>query len=58
MCKTLKQIWQRNQEFYREAKEKWIQYHWTSFVTNAKGSSLSGKENDKTGNEKIGKAHQ
>ena len=52
------QIW-RNQKLYRQAKAKRIQHHQTSFTTNAKGTSLGGKEKATTRNKKImnGKAH-
>ena len=42
-----------------EKKTNRIQHHQTSFTTNAKGTSLQGKEKDTTSNKKIvtGKAH-
>ena len=42
--KVLIQIWWRNQKLYREAKAETIEHHQTSFTTNAKGTSLGGKE--------------
>ena len=41
--KDLIQIWRINQKLYRQAKTQRIQYHQTSFPTNAKGSSLDRK---------------
>ena len=38
---------------YREAKAKRIQHHQTSFTTNAKGTSLGGKENATTRDKKV-----
>ena len=54
------QIPQRNQKLYRGGKVKRIQHHQPSFATNAKGTSLSGKEKATTRNKKItnGKAYQ
>ena len=48
------------QKLYRQAKAKRIQHHQNSFTTNAKGTSLGGKEKDTTRNKKItnGKSHQ
>ena len=40
---TLLQIWWRNQKLSRQAKVKRIQHHRTSFITNAKGTSLGRK---------------
>ena len=48
--KDLIQIRWRNQKLYRQAKAKRIQHHQTSFATNAKGTSLSGKEKATTRN--------
>ena len=41
--KTLLQVWWRNQKLSRQAKVKRIQHHKTSFITNAKGTSLGKK---------------
>ena len=41
--KDLIHIQWRNQNIYRQAKATRIQHHKTSFTTNAKGTSLSGK---------------
>ena len=41
--KTFIQIWWRNQKLSRQAKVNRIQYHQTSFTTNAKGTSLGRK---------------
>ena len=38
--KDIIQIQRRNQKLYRQAKVERIQYHQTSFTTNAKGTSL------------------
>ena len=58
--KALVHIQWKNQKFYRQATTKRIQHHQTSFTTNAKGTSLGGKEKATTRNKKIknGKAHQ
>ena len=50
----------RNQKLHRQANTKRIQHHHTSFATNAKGSSLGGKEKDTTRKKKImnGKTHR
>ena len=58
--KALIQIRQRNQKLYRQAEAKRIQHHQTSCATNAKGTSLGGKEKATTRNKKItnGKAHR
>ena len=42
--KILLQIWCRNQKLSRKAKVKRIQRHQTSFTTNAKATSLCGKQ--------------
>ena len=49
---ALIQIRQRNEKFYRQPKAKTIQHNQTS-ITFAKGTSLRGKEKDKTRNKKI-----
>ena len=41
--KPLLQIWWRNQKLSRQAKVKRTQHHQTSFITNAKGTSLGRK---------------
>ena len=41
--KDLIQIWWRSQKLFRQVKAKRIQHHQTSFTTNAKETSLSGK---------------
>ena len=48
-----------NEKLYGQAKAKRIQQHQTSFVTNANGTWLGGKEKPATTNQKItnGKAH-
>ena len=43
----------RNQKLYRQAKAKRIQHHQTSFTTNAKGTSLSGKHKRRKGTTKT-----
>ena len=60
LSKALVQIQWRNQKLYRKTKAKRIQHHQTSFTTNAKGTSLGGKEKATSRNKKImnGKAHQ
>ena len=45
----------RNQKLYRQTKAKGIQHHKTSVMTNAKGTSLSGKEKATARNKKITK---
>ena len=63
--KALIQIQWRNQKLYRQAKSlqkrkaKRIKHHQTSYTTNAKGTSLGGKEKTTTRNKKImnGKVH-
>ena len=45
--KDLIQIQRRNQKLYRQAKVERIQYHQTSFTTNAKGTSLDRKHKRK-----------
>ena len=45
--KDLIQIRWKNQKLYRQAKAKRIQHHQTSSTTNAKGASLSGKQEKK-----------
>ena len=42
--KNRSQIWQRNQQFFRQAKTKRNQYHQTSFTMTAKAASLGEKE--------------
>ena len=51
--KAVIHIRQRNQKLYIQAKAKRIQHHESSFTTNAKGISLSRKENVITRNKKI-----
>ena len=41
--KTVLQVWWRNQKLSRQAKGKRVQHHHTSFITNAKGTSLGRK---------------
>ena len=45
--KTLIQIQQKNQKLYKQAKTKGFQHHQTCFKTNAKGSSLDGRKEQK-----------
>ena len=45
--KDIIQIQRRNQKLYRQAKVERIQYHQTSFTTNAKGTSLDTKHKRK-----------
>ena len=47
--KDLIQIRWRNQKLYRQAKAKKIQHNQTSCITNAKGTSLSGKHKRRKG---------
>ena len=51
--KTLLQIWWRNQKFSKQAKAETIQYHQTSFKTNAKGTSLGRKHRRRKDLQKI-----
>ena len=45
--KDLIQIQRRNQKLYRQPNVEKIQYHQTSFTTNAKGTSLDKKHKRK-----------
>lgn len=51
--KPLTQNWQRNQKPHSPAKAKRIQWHQTSFPTNAKGNFLDGKIKGHTRYKKI-----
>ena len=53
--KAFVEILWRNIQLYRQAKTKRIQHHQTSFIIDAKRTSLGGKEKAKTRNKKITK---
>ena len=53
--KALIQIRWRNQKLYRQVEARRIQHHQTNFATNAKETSLSGKEKATRRSKKITK---